>query len=422
MKINFLKHPAAFIILALCAAPACAETLTLSECIATAMARNPNLTAYSERVAASRAGIGQAAAGGNLQMSAGSSYNRFGTGLTGDNNSGSYSTNIRAEQSISDWGRRKARVAGAKLSAEAAESDLEAQRESLIQEVCSAYYGLNRATRENEVAITRHENYEKRLKWARSFYEVGTKPKIEVTKAEADLASSKLAVVRSESSIEQLRARLANAMGEPGRMIKEVKDELDFEEWNVPLDEAIRRSQENRPELEAKKKRVEAAKKDLTVQVKGLSPSVSASAGYGFGGDSPFERGEWSAGLSLSVPIIDGGLTKSNIEHSEANLRAAEAELSALSNNITLEVRQAWEALRESKEALVSSLEAERSAKATLDLAQGRYEAGVGDSLEISNAVDSYASASANRILALYNCKAAQIDLEKAMGGLNYGK
>lgn len=422
MKIRLFKHPAVFIMLALCAGQACAETLTLDECISTAMARNPNLAAYNERIAAARAGIGQAAAGGNLQMSAGSSYSRFGTGLTDRNTSGTYSTNIRAEQSISDWGRRRARVAGARFSAEAAESDLQAQRDSLIQEVCSAYYGLNRAVRENEVALTRHENYENRLKWARSFYEVGTKPKIEVTKAEADLASSKLAVVRSESSIAQLRAQLANAMGEPGREIEEVKDELDFKEWNVPLEEAIRRAQENRPELEAKRKRIESAKTDLTVQMKGLSPSVSASAGYGFGGDSPFERGEWSAGLSLSVPVIDGGLTKSNIKQSEANLRAAEAEFAALSNNITLEVRQAWEALRESKEALVSSTEAERSAKATLDLAQGRYEAGVGDSLEISNAVDSYASASANRVLALYNCKAAQIDLEKAMGGLNYGK
>ena len=422
MKIRLLRHPAALIILALCAAPACAETLTLAECISTAMERNPNLTAYSEKVAASRAGIGQAAASGNLQMSAGSSYKRFGSGLTDKNNGGTYSTSIRAEQSISDWGRRKARVAGAKLSAEAAEDDLEAQRDSIIQEVCNAYYGLNRATREREVALTRRENYEKRLTWARSFYEVGTKPKIEVTKAEADFASSRLAVVKAESSIAQFRARLANAMGEPARDIKEVKDELDFKEWDISLDEAMRRAQENRPELAAKRKRVEVAKTNLTLQMKGLSPSLSASAGYGFGGASPFERGEWNAGLSLSVPITDGGLTKSNIEQSEANLRAAEAELAALSNNITLEVRQAWVALREAKEALFSTEGAVRSVKATLDLAQGRYEAGVGDNLEISDAVEAYASVSANKVLALYNCKAAHINLEKAMGGLNYGE
>ena len=79
-------------------------------------------------------------------------------------------------------------------------------------------------------------------------------------------------------------------------------------------------------------------------------------------------------------------------------------------------------ALREAKESLISSLEAERSAKATLDLAEGRYAAGVGDNLEISDAVDSYATASANRVLALYNCKTAQLDLEKAMGGLKYGE
>ena len=156
--------------------------------------------------------------------------------------------------------------------------------------------------------------------------------------------------------------------------------------------------------------------------MKGLSPSLSASAGYDIYGSSPFDGSEWSAKLSLSVPISDGGLTKSKVEQASAELRTAEAEMKSLSNSVTLEVRKAWEALREAKESLVSSLEAERSAKATLDLAEGRYAAGVGDNLEISDAVDSYATASANRVLALYNCKTAQLDLEKAMGGLKYGE
>ena len=66
---------------------------------------------------------------------------------------------------------------------------------------------------------------------------------------------------------------------------------------------------------------------------------------------------------------------------------------------MTLEVRTAWEDLRQAKESLTSSQEAERAAKATLDLALGRYKAGVGDNLEISDAVDGYAVASANTVL-----------------------
>lgn len=422
MKIAALRWPLACAALMFCAAASWGAPLTIEECLASAMKNNPDLLAAEEKITAQRATIGQAASAGRPQLSAGSSYSRGGDGLSGDNNSGSYSGNVRVEQSISDWGRREAKVEGAQLSTEAAAADYRSTRESVIQDVYNAYYGLNRAMRENIVAKTRYDNFEKRLKWAQSYYEVGTKPKIEVTKAEADLAASKLAVVKSQASMEQFKAELANAIGQPMLEISEVEDILGYEEWNIPLDEAVKRAMEQRPELIAKQRRVEYAATNLTVQMKGLSPSLSASAGYDIYGSAPFDSNEWSAKLSLSVPISDGGLTKSRVEQASAELRTAQAEIKSLSNSVTLEVRKAWEALREAKESLVSSLEAERSAKATLYLAEGRYAAGVGDNLEISDAVDSYATASANRVLALYNCKTAQLDLEKAMGGLKYGE
>ena len=64
------------------------------------------------KIAAQRAAIGKAASTGRLQLSAGTSYTRRGTGLTNENNDGSYSTNVSAEQSISDWGRREAKRSG----------------------------------------------------------------------------------------------------------------------------------------------------------------------------------------------------------------------------------------------------------------------------------------------------------------------
>ena len=55
------------------------------------------------------------------------------------------------------------------------------------------------------------------------------------------------------------------------------------------------------------------------------------------------------------------------VEQARAQLRQAEAELVGLENSVTLEVRTAWEDLRQAKESLSSAQEAERAAKATLD-------------------------------------------------------
>ena len=429
-----------------CAGASSAGTLTLDDCLATAMKNNPDITAARESLNAERTTINQAAAPGRPQLSANSSYRRSGTG---DDHEGSYSTGVSVNQSISDWGRRETRIKRARLSTEAAEADYEETVDLVVQRVYNAYYALNRAVRDVDIAQTRYDNYEKRLDWARSYYEVGTKAKIEVTKAESDLASSKLTLVRAQSNEELRRAELANAMGVPLMEISGVEDMLGYEDWSISLDDAVAGAMKDRPELVARRLRVESAAENVTLQMKGLSPSLSASAGrlrvesaaenvtlqmkglspslsasagYSFGNHSYFDHDQWNAGLTLSVPLTDGGLTKSMVEQARAQLRQAEAELVGLENSVTLEVRTAWEDLRQAKESLTSSQEAERAAKATLDLALGRYKAGVGDNLEISDAVDGYAVASANTVLALYDCKNARINLEKAMGGLSYGE
>lgn len=394
-----------------------AEPLTLDRCIAVALENHPDLKAAEGKVESKKASIGEAKASGLPQLSAGANYNRSGSSEQ-DDSSGRYGMSAALEQSVYDWGKRRLQVKGASINSDAAKMDYLQTRDGVIYEVKSAYYGLNRSMREYEVAKTRYDNYRKRLVWGQSYYEVGTKAKIEVTKAQSDLAGSKLALVRTESAAAQYRAQLASAMGDPLLKIEKVADAIDYEEWNIPIEDAMKRAENQRPELFAKMKRVEYAKTNLALVQKGMAPDLSASAGYNWYGSAPFDDNGWNAKLSLNIPIMDGGLTKSRTEAAAAELMTADAEYKSLANSVKLEVRKAWEALREAKEALSASREAEYQQRETLNLAQGRYRAGVGNSLEISDAIESYASAQANSVLALYECKKARLSLEKAMGGL----
>ena len=399
------------------AGAAMAETLTLESCIDTALKKNPEMVAAEAGVASKKATVGQSAADSRPQIMGGASYTRSdSTDSTGG--TGRYSASVSIEQSLYDWGKRDLKIEGAKINMSAAEAEYLDARDNVIAGVKLAYYNLNRAIRQHKVAQTRYDNYHKRLSWAMSYYEAGTKPKIEVTKAEADLANSKLTLVRAVSGAQQYRAQLASAMGMPMLEIKDVADVLTYEDWGVPIGEAVEKALSNRPDLVAQRRKVEYAETLVALEKKGLSPEISASAGYTAYGSAPFDDNGWNAKLSLSFPIYDGGLTRSRVEGAEADLVSAKAQFDAASNNVMLEVRKAWYALDEAKEALKASLEAERQARETYELAEGRYEAGVGNSLEISDAVDSYASAQTNTILSLYECKAKRLDLEKAMGGL----
>lgn len=396
---------------------AAAETLTIESCVRTALEKHPDMVAAESKVASKKAAVGQSAADSRPHIKGGASYTRSDS-TDSANDSGRYNASISLEQSVYDWGKRGLRIEGARINMSAAEAEYFDTRDKIIAGVRSAYYNLNRAIRQHEVAKARFENYRKRLSWANSYYEVGTKPKIEVTKAESDLANSKLALVKAESAAEQYRAQLASSMGIPMMEIKNISDVLSYEEWNVPIDQAVERAVSNRPDLASQRKRVEYAETVLSLEKKGMSPEISASAGYNAYGSAPFDDNGWNARLSLNFPLYDGGLTRSRVQGAEADLVTAKAQLESTSNNIMLEVRKAWHALAEAREALNASLEAERRARETYELAEGRYEAGVGSSLEISDAVESYASAQTNTILSLYECKAKRLDLEKAMGGL----
>ena len=408
---------AIFLFQILFAGVAAAETLTIESCVRTALEKHPDMVAAESKVASKKAAVGQSAADSRPQIKGGASYTRSDS-TDSANDSGRYNASISLEQSVYDWGKRGLRIEGARINMSAAEAEYFDTRDKIIAGVRSAYYNLNRAIRQHEVAKARFENYLKRLSWANSYYEVGTKPKIEVTKAESDLANSKLALVKAESAAELYRAQLASSMGIPMMEIKNVADVLAYEEWNVPIDQAVERAVSNRPDLASQRKRVEYAETVLSLEKKGMSPEISASAGYNAYGSAPFDDNGWNARLSLNFPLYDGGLTRSRVQGAEADLVTAKAQLESTSNNIMLEVRKAWHALAEAREALNASLEAERRARETYELAEGRYEAGVGSSLEISDAVESYASAQTNTILSLYECKAKRLDLEKAMGGL----
>ncbi len=396
--------------------PGKALALTLQECVNTALQNHPDLLAGQSKVTAKQAEIKQSQADTKPQLSAGMSYTRTGSGSTDSN--GAYNTNVQAEQLLYDFGKTSLRIKSAQVSKEAADADYLAIREKVIVNVRTAYYNLNQYVRQNLVAKTRYDNYAKRLQWAEAYYEAGTKAKIEVTKARVDLANAKLALVKTESAIAQSTAELASAMGQPLRRIDAVDDNLAYQPYDITIEKAIDHAIANRPELIARQKEDQYAQLNLDYQRKGWAANVKASGGYEFSGSAPFDDTGWNARLSLSLPLWDGGLIRSKIEAAEAQRNVSAAELTSLRNSVMLEVRKAWQALYEAKEALAASLESETQATETLNLAKERYTAGVGSSLEISDAVESYATAQAETISALYRYKNSQLELEKAMGGL----
>ncbi len=394
------------------------ETLTLDQCVAIALAGHPSLAAAAGTVEANKARTSLAAVSARTKVNGTAGYTRSGIakGAGRGGSDGDWSSGVSVSQPVYDWGKTDTAIKRAKLTEKASAETLKRTRDNVIASVRDAYYGLNKTVRDVAVQKEQVRNYQKRLDWAKSYYAVGTKAKIEVTKAETDLANAQLSLISSESSAEQYKAQLASAMGTPALDIESVRDELEFQKWDIALNEALERAAANRPDLTAQDLLVLRAKTDVKAAKLTNAPDLSATGGYTFGGSTCNETERWRAGLSLSIPIGDGGQRKARVAGAKADLKVAEANREKLAQDIVLEVRKAWQSLHESAASIDAARMAVKQARENLDLALGRYRAGVGDSLEISDAVDKYASAQMKLISTLYEHKEARLNLEKAMG------
>ena len=216
---------------------------------------------------------------------------------------------------------------------------------------------------------------------------MGTKPKIDVTKAEVDLSQARLNLLKADNALRIARISLNNAMGVPDAPVYEVKDSTAYQDYPIDLATALKRGYDARPDLVSATAKREAAERSIDLARTGYYPVLSGNAGYGWTGqDFPLDK-QWTVGAALNFPLFSGFLTRSQVEEARANLDVAKANEENIRQGIRFEVEQAYYNLKDAREGIVLAEVTVEQAKENRELAQGRYAAGVGNSIEVADAV-----------------------------------
>lgn len=407
------------------------ELLTLERAIEIALTNHPSVFAGQGAVDVNRARKGQAESAYYPQIDANAGYTRFqpstistGTTTIGirraqeSNSFEQYNTSISARQTLFDFGKTSTNVRIQKLNIEAAQADLANTEEQVILNVKQAYYNLLRAKRTRVVAEETIKQFEQHLEQAKAFYEVGTKPKFDVTKAEVDLSTARLSQISAENAVRIALVSLNNAMGVPDAPEYVIEDKLSFEKYHMTVDEAMEKAYANRPELKSILAKKKASEEAIALARKGYYPFLTGNADWTWAGEGGnFASGDgWNAGVTLSIPIFSGFLTKNQVSEAKANLVILSASEESLRQTVLLEVQQNLLNLREAEERISTAELAERQGLENFEIATGRYAAGVGNPIEVTDAEVALANAKTSYIQALYDFKVARASLEKAMG------
>ena len=150
-----------------------------------------------------------------------------------------------------------------------------------------------------------------------------------------------------------------------------------------------------------------------------MRPQVNAIATGGRTGNKPFNDNvtdSWTAGISASWNIFDGGVTQSQVNEANAEVAKAQEAAAAIREQIQLDVRSAYLSLLAAEKNIATTKIAISSAEEDYRISQVRYAAGVGTNLDVMDASDKLTQAKMNYYSALYEYNTAKASLDKAMG------
>jgi outer membrane protein TolC len=190
-------------------------------------------------------------------------------------------------------------------------------------------------------------------------------------------------------------------------------------------EEALRQMVMERPALQAAAETVGMREQAVKIARADRLPTVSFLGTMGFQSypDNPLPPGfddwrkDWSAALSISMPIFDGFRTRGAIDLAQANLKTAELQETQLRESLSLQLAGALADYHAAQTQIRARRETVAMAQRALELADVRFASGMSTQLEVSDAALLLDQARVNEVQALYDYVRALATLERLSGG-----
>ena len=331
-------------------------------------------------------------------------------------NSPYYYTGLNFTQNIYDFGLTRGSVVRGKAELALAQQNRDRIRQETLLSVRNAYFGVLAAQELVGVRQKTMDDQSKHLEQIDAFFSVGRVPKIDVTRQEVQLANAQLDLVQAQSDLTVAQAALATSMGLPVKNTFALIDVLGTAQVLDPVDSYLSGAQTSRPDLRALREVVRAAEGDIESARSNFKPRLN------FSSFADFENLKfplvWNLGFgeSLLQPLLSGGYNRAFLHEQEQNKSAAESNLKSATQQVDREVYTDYSNTTVAQQQIDLATKADQEAKENLAFAEGRYSAGVGNIIELTDAELLAATASAQVVTAHYNYQLSYGRLEVAAG------
>jgi outer membrane protein len=433
-------------------APATITSMSLSEALAFARANHPDLRAAIERLAAvnSEAQVARSrwypTIGGTAQALLSTTNNTTSSYVsvpTFDNPrvsatradspssaslapSPSTLVGVGIRQELFDFGRITAEAAADDLRAQTERLSLESTRLVVDYDVEEAYFAVYAAKSVAAAAEKAYERAAVHRDLAGAGVESGLRRPIELTRAEATLDRYDLARIRGKRGIGVAESVFAAAVGVPQPRLEIAEGQPQPREL-PSLDAAFVAATAHNPELRAALARIRAQEQETRAIATAVRPNLfltGALSGNAGGatpssGDSAPAQGlapfvpNWDVGIVLSWPLFDRTVSaREDQSRLEEGARRAEAEAAHL--RIVSLVEQAYLDVESARDAVPVLRRAVEAATANYDQANARFDAGMGNAVELADAEELRTSSEIELAVGTFALARARAELGRA--------
>ena len=299
-----------------------------------------------------------------------------------------------------------------------AKADLDATRNQVRERVAVDYLACLRADAGLETAQANVDLSRALQALAESQKAAGTGTGIETTRAQVQLANDRQRLLVAENNFRRTVLQLLRTMGLNLDAQVDFTDKLAYQAADVAdVRGLIESARKTRAEMKAQQLREETARLNVTAVKAERLPTIGSFADYGSIGSAIVgAQPTHTIGISLKVPVFDGGRRNARRGESYSQYEQEKIRSHDLGQQVELEVRLALDGLSSARSQVETAREGLTLAESELAQAQRRYQAGVANSLEVTDAQTRLDRARDNQIAALYNYNLARIELATATG------
>ena len=401
----------------------------LDRLIDSALASNPSLKVAQARLARARAAadVTDAAVGPQLGVGVDAMRQQFtATGLYPPPLAGGIYETGTAQFSgsweLDFFGKNRSALEAALGTARAAQADADAARTLLASNVARSYFQLIRLNEQVQVAQRLLAQRTQTLDLVRQRVDAGLDTSLELRQSEGGLPDARLQIETLQEQLALGRNALAALLGKTSAsLVLDIPASSAIKpvalSTNVPSDLLGRRA-----DIAAARWRVEAATQDVGAARAQFYPNINLVAFAGvssIGLDRLLDAGsqQWGVGPALRLPLFDGGRLRANLRGKVAELDGAIESYNAAVLDAVREVTDQIASSQAIGRQQQSQRAAQASAESAYDIAVQRYEAGLGNLLQVLSAETAVLTQRRLGVDLAARALDTQVALMRALGG-----